>query len=109
LVYYRKLFTKKQKTAIDEKLIDDLQAQVFAPAYRGLEPDQKKVFTAVWEDKIVKENYDYWRTHGTSSKFEWWSKMTPQLHLKVILDKIEDSTKEIESPDISGFANVAAY
>ena len=61
---------------------------IIAPAYRATDASTKKEFVQLWEEDIVKNDYDQWRT-DTSGRCKWFPKITPYLHLRVILDKIE--------------------
>ena len=63
----------------------------------------------MWENEIVPKHYEEWRTKGQSAKFKWWAKITPNLHVKVILDKVEKADDKIEESELSSYASLAAY
>jgi cellulose biosynthesis protein BcsQ len=88
LSYVKHLFHKKVPSDCDNRLIEILNKVVIIPAYKALDASAKKEFVKLWEDEIVKNDYDYWRI-DTSGRCKWFSKITPDLHLRVILDKIE--------------------
>ena len=106
LMYCKYLFTKRERTDADKRLIDELQSKIIEESYRKLDDEQKRPFVSLWEDDIVKREYDHWRTHGQSSNYKWWAKITPNLHITVILDKIEKQNDLTES-DISALAAIA--
>ena len=89
LMYCKHLYYKRERDEVDRQLIDDIHIKIVEQFYRKLDDDQKKPFKSVWEGSIVKRDYDHWRTHGQSNNFKWWAKITPNVHIAVILDKIE--------------------
>jgi hypothetical protein len=91
-MYFLHLNHKKTKTDADTKLIESFNHEVIGPAYRQLESSQREKFKTLWEDEIVKHEYDNWRNDSSGRSNTWFSKITPCLHLRVILDKIEHST-----------------
>jgi hypothetical protein len=105
LMYCKFLYTKKERTDADKRLIDELHAKIVEESYRKLDDEHKRPFVSMWEDDIVKREYDHWRTHGQSSNYKWWAKITPNLHITVILDKLEKQ-QDLSESDISALAGI---
>ena len=105
LSYVKHLFSKKIPTDADKRLVELLSKVVIGPAYQALDASAKKEFVLLWEEEIVKNDYDHWRT-DTSGRCKWYPKITPYLHLRVILDKIEHQ-QNLSAADISQLAGVA--
>jgi len=81
---------------------------VMIPAFKELAPKANQPYTDLWEKEIVKSKYEEWKLKGKSKNFTWWAKITPNLHLSVIIDNIEHAT-DLNEAGISDYASLALY